>query len=100
MSPRETRTIRNEELFREVNAHIAELEERSRGLYSEELLPLVCECSHTGCVTPIEVDPATFGRVRENALRFIVAPGHEDIEIESRVEKRPGYLVVEKQPDG
>jgi hypothetical protein len=94
--PREERAIRNEELFREVNAHIADLEERSRGGDLLEPLPLVCECSHTGCAAPIEVDPATFARVREDQLRYLVAPGHEDLEIESVVERRAGYLVVEK----
>jgi hypothetical protein len=98
MSPSEARTIRNEQLFREVNARIAELEKRSRGPYSEEPLLLVCECSHTGCIIPIEVDPVTFGRVREDPLPFVIAPGHEDLEIESIVEKRPGYLVVKKHP--
>lgn len=96
MSPREKRAIRNEELFREVNAHIAELEDRSRDAYLEEPLPLVCECERTGCAAAIEVAPATFRRVREAPRHFFVAPGHEDLEIESVVERGPGYLVVEK----
>jgi hypothetical protein len=94
--PREERAIRNEQLFREVNSHIAGLEEKSRQLDTDEPLPLICECAHTGCSAPIKVDPATFERVRENALWFLVAPGHEDLDIESVVEERPGYLIVEK----
>ena len=96
MSPREARTIRNEELFREVNIHIADLEEDSTSLTKDGLLPLVCECAHTGCTAPIEVDPATFEQVRENPLRFFVAPEHEDLDVESVVERRAGYLIVEK----
>jgi hypothetical protein len=98
MSPRdEERAFRNEALFREVNVHIAELQEGPYNLLEdEELLPLICECSHTGCTTPIEAEPATFEQVRENPLRFMVAPGHEDLEIESVVERREGYLIVEK----
>ena len=94
--PREERAIRNEELFREVNAHIANLEERSRDRNVKEPLPLVCECARTGCAVPIEVDPVTFERVREDPRWFVVAPGHEDLEIESIVERRRGYLIVEK----
>jgi hypothetical protein len=45
---------------------------------------------------PIEVDPATFERVREHPLRFLVAPGHEDLDDESVVERRETYLIVEK----
>ena len=94
MSPREQRAIRNEELFREVNTHIAKLEDRDPG--SAELLPLVCECSQTGCAFPIEVDPATFERVREEPMRFFVYPGHERPDVESVVERGEGYLIVEK----
>jgi hypothetical protein len=96
MSPREERAIRNEELFREVNLNIAELEEQAGRTDWDELLPLICECAQTGCGVPIEVDANTFERVRERPLRFLVAPGHEDLDIESVIEERPGYLIVEK----
>jgi hypothetical protein len=96
MSPREQRAIRNEELFREVNLRIAELQEGLHDLTMEGLLPLVCECVHTGCAIPIEVDPATFEQTRQNPLRFFVAPGHEDLGVESVVERRDTYLIVEK----
>jgi len=97
MSPRETRVQRNEDLFRQVNLHIAGLEESSISLARDGLLPLVCECAHTGCTTPIEVDPATFDQVHANPLRFLLAPGHEDLGTESVVERRAGYLIVEKR---
>jgi hypothetical protein len=95
MSPREARELRNEALFREVNAHIAELEERV-GMESTEVLPLLCECARSRCTFPIEVDAKTFDRVRENPLWFLVAPGHEQLEVEAVVEQRPGYFIVEK----
>ena len=88
--------MRNEELFREVNLRIAELQEGAQNLAVDGLLPLVCECSHTGCTTPLEVDPTTFAQVHENQGRYIVAPGHEDLDVESIVERREGYLIVEK----
>jgi hypothetical protein len=95
MSPREARELRNEALFREVNAHIAELEQRA-GMEPADVLPLLCECARSRCTFPIEVDPETFDRVRENPRRFLVAPGHEQLDVESVVERRPGYLIVEK----
>jgi len=97
MPPRDERAIRNEALFREVNVHIADLEERVH--VTGELLPLVCECVHTGYSMPLEVEPSTFNRVRENPLQFLVAPGHEDLGVESVVERRSGYLIVEKHCD-
>lgn len=87
---------RNEELFRQVNLHIAGLEQGPLSLLEGGLLPLVCECAHTGCTTPIEVDPATFEHLHEDSRRFLVAPGHEDLAAESVVEHRAGYLIVEK----
>ena len=97
MPPREERAIRNEALFREVNVHIADLEERVRT--SGDPLPLVCECVRTGCSVAIQVEPSTFDRVRENPLQFLVAPGHEELDVESVVERHLGYLIVEKHSD-
>jgi hypothetical protein len=97
MPPREERAIRNEALFREVNVHIADLEERVHA--AGELLPLVCECVRAGCSVSIEVEPGTFNRVRQNPLQFLVVPGHEDLDVESVVERHGGYLVVEKHGD-
>jgi len=97
MSPRQERAVRNEELFREVNSHIAEMEEQARRTDWGEPLPLVCECAQTGCSAPIEVDPATFERVRAQPSWFFVTPGHERPAVESVVERREGYLIVAKQ---
>jgi len=94
MSPRDERAIRNEALFREVNVHIADLEARVHA--SGEMLPLVCECVRTGCSIPLEVEPSVFRRVREHPLQFIVAPGHEQLDVESVVERHLRYLIVEK----
>jgi hypothetical protein len=99
MSPREARVIRNEALFREVNIRIADLQEGALNLGADELLALVCECAATCCAVPIEVDPATFEHVRENLTRFLVAPGHEDPDVESVVERRAAYLIVEKHSE-
>jgi hypothetical protein len=94
MSPREERAIRNEALFREVNLHIAGLEERVHS--TGELLPLVCECASAGCIESVEVGMETFQRVREQPLRFIVKPGHERLDVESVVERHQSHLIVEK----
>jgi hypothetical protein len=91
LSPRQNRISRNEELFREVNARIAELEDLVK--VPGELLPLICECANTGCTTLIQVEPETFQAVREHPLRFLVAHGHEGDE--SVVDVVAGYSVVE-----
>ena len=97
MSPRDERAIRNEALFREVNLHIADLEARVNAM--GEMLPLVCECVQTGCSVPLEVEPSVFRQVREHSLRFLVAPGHEQLGIESVLERHLRYLIVEKHSE-
>ena len=94
MSPRDERAIRNEALFREVNVHIADLEARVHA--TGEMLPLVCECVQTGCSVPLEIEPSVFHSVREHPSRFIVAPGHEQPDAESVIERHLRYLIVEK----
>lgn len=94
MSPREKRIFQNEALFREVNTHIAELEDR---ISTEgDLLPLICECANTGCTTVVEVEPATFRAVRAHQQRFLVAPGHEQDD-ETVVERGASYFIVDKK---
>ena len=92
MSPRESRISRNEELFREVNAHIAALEDRIS--IPGDLLPLICECANTGCTAVIKVEHDTFRVVRANPLRFLVTPGHESDD-ERVVDRGAGYVIVE-----
>jgi hypothetical protein len=97
MSPREKRIVQNEALFREVNAHIAELEERIR--VGGDPLPLICECANTGCTSVIEVDPGTFEAVRQKPQLFLVAAGHES-DSETLVGRGAGYFIVEKPDPG
>ena len=37
-----------------------------------------------------------YERVRDHPRRFIVSPGHEQLDVEVVVETRPNYLVVQK----
>ena len=83
----------NEAVFREINEGI------ERGHWpGEEDSPVSfrCECARLGCNDLIELSPREYERVRSNPRRFIVLPGHERLEIELVVERRSGYLIVEK----
>ncbi|HZD87896.1 MAG TPA: hypothetical protein VE088_07820 [Gaiellaceae bacterium] len=93
MSSSEERAARNEVLFREVNGHIEELAQRIRRIDS---FAIVCECSHRDCMAGIEVEPEAYRAVRVHPLRFLLSPGHEQLEIERVVERTAHYVVVEK----
>ena len=56
-----------------------------------------CECAELGCASLLGLTVGDYERVRTSARRFVVAPGHERLEIETVVERRDGYLVVEKR---
>ena len=89
----EERAARNEALFRRVNEEIRDLDSR---FGSDEDGSFVCECADDGCVRRLPVPVDRYLAVREHPRRFIVWPGHEDSELETVVERRGEYLVVEK----
>ena len=89
----ERRVARNEDLFREANEAI------ERGLWPGEQHPavrFVCECARVECGRMVEVSLGDYERIRSNPKRFVMVPGHQLPEVETVVEERPGYVVVEK----
>jgi hypothetical protein len=67
-----------------------------RGTKTARTAVFVCECGHLGCNSTIEMTVAAYEEVRTGFDRFLVAPGHELVEIEEVVERFPDYLVVAK----
>lgn len=83
----------NEAVFREINEGI----ERGQWPGEEDsLVSFRCECAQLGCNDLIQLSVNEYEGVRANPRRFIVVPGHERLEAEVVVERRPGYLIVEK----
>lgn len=87
------RAAANESVFREINEGI----ERGQWPGEEEaLVSFRCECARLGCNDLIELSVREYERIRANPRRFMVLPGHERTEVETVVEREPGFLVVEK----
>jgi hypothetical protein len=57
----------------------------------------ICECSARGCIDRIDISLVEYERVRAHGDRFVVAPGHQDLAIETVIERHDAYLIVEKQ---
>ena len=57
----------------------------------------VCECGHLGCSDTVELSVPQYEAVRSDFDRFLVRPGHEIEEVDSVIERHPGYLVVVKR---
>ncbi len=56
----------------------------------------MCECDDRSCTHRLQTSLEEYESVRAKPTRFLIAPGHEDEEIESVVERRRRFHVVEK----
>jgi hypothetical protein len=86
------RRAHTEALFRDVNERIAESAER----FDAEETQFVCECADPNCTHRVKATLAEYEDVRADGVTFMLAPGHEDEDIERIVEVHGRYEVVEK----
>jgi hypothetical protein len=89
----EERLAKNESLFRALNENIRGLASELRG---REPFEFICECASSGCFERLSLTLAEYERIRQDGTHFLLAEGHEDIEIEQVVAQRAGYVVVAK----
>jgi hypothetical protein len=88
------RLAHNESVFREINERI---EAGTWTASGGERVTFACECAALRCNVMLELTVAEYEAVRAHARRFLLAPGHELPAIETVVDRRDGYVVVEKQ---
>ena len=86
------RRARTEALFRDVNERIAESAQR----FDAHTTQFVCECADANCTHRLEATLTEYEEVRSDGATFMLAPGHENIDIERVVERRSRFNVVEK----
>lgn len=86
------RIARTEALFRDVNERIAESAQR----FGSEDATFVCECADATCTDRVDAKLDEYQDVREDGATFLLSEGHERPDVERVVERRDGFLVVEK----
>ncbi|HYY02669.1 MAG TPA: hypothetical protein VE736_02185 [Gaiellaceae bacterium] len=59
-------------------------------------LEVLCECGQDGCSETLDLTVAEYDDAHAQRDRFVVAPGHEDEQIEHVVTRTERYLVVDK----
>ncbi|HET7855033.1 MAG TPA: hypothetical protein VFL41_01105 [Gaiellaceae bacterium] len=59
-------------------------------------LEVLCECGRDECDVVLTLTLAEFEEIHSKSDRFLVLYGHNTPEIETVVEERDGYLVVDK----
>jgi hypothetical protein len=89
---RDERVAKNQGVLRAVNR---EIEQASEELGSSEL-EVLCECGREGCSSLISLPTSEYEQIHAESDRFIVIPGHETPEVENVVERKDGYLIVDK----
>jgi hypothetical protein len=95
VNDRDQRLARNETILRAANREI-EHASAELGEGSDSEIEVLCECGRARCNGLLTLAMREFEEAHAEADRFIVAPGHEDPEIERVVEDRGTYLVVDK----
>lgn len=85
----------NESLFRDVNKNI----HRSSADGRHPEAHFICECGERSCEEKIPLRIEVYESIRENPMHFFVKPGHEIPHVESVIERRDDYVVIEKPPE-
>jgi hypothetical protein len=90
---RQQRVAKNEALFRRVNERIEEINEALAGDSEAEFL---CECGNDDCTEPVSLTLSEYEEVRSNPTHFLIAHGHDVVDVERVVRETDRYAVVEK----
>jgi hypothetical protein len=92
-----TRIAENQSRFREANEEIELAAEKLPGLVP---VPFICECPRETCTTSVPMTLEDYEDVRSHPRRFVTAPGHQDIAVESGagvvVEELADRVLVDK----
>jgi len=88
----EQRIARTESLFRGVNERIAGTSRR----FGVGDASFVCECDDPQCTERVRATLAEYEAVRADGARFLVAPGHENNDVEEVRGRGTGFSLVEK----
>ena len=89
---KQQRAASNEATIRDVNEGI------ERGLWpGDEDTPVGfrCECARLGCNRLVELTVREYEEVRSHPV-VLMAPGHEEDDVETVDATQPGYVIVEK----
>jgi hypothetical protein len=95
MDERHERVAKNEAMYRSVNRELEQASQEA-GEEATDRIDVLCECGRDSCEATLELTIAEYDDAHRQRDRFVVAPGHEDDEIERVVTRAEGYLIVDK----
>ena|SRR5579862_1351801 len=92
---REERIVQNEVAFRAANDSLKatfEDADEARG----EVYPFLCECGDRRCTEVVLLTLQAYESVRSHSTRFVIRPGHKQLESERQLDSGDGYEIIEK----
>ena len=91
------RLAANEDVFRKVNEGIERGQWPGWAGGADAPIAFRCECARLGCNQLVELSVREYEEIRSHPRRFVVVPGHESPDVETVIEARPGYVILEKR---
>jgi hypothetical protein len=86
------RIAENESAFRRANETLRSLFESNP---EADSYPFLCECGDSDCTVVVRASLEQYEAVREDAARFLIAPGHRQLDTERIVDETDEFLVIE-----
>jgi hypothetical protein len=83
----------NEAAFRRANETLRNVFET---MGESDDFPFLCECGDRRCTMVVRISLASYETIREHAARFLIVPGHKQLESERVVEETEEFQVVQK----
>ena len=97
MDARKRLIAENESRFREINERLGH--DLGRLPPDDETTEFVCECGKIDCAVPVSLKLPEYRRVRQDAMCFVVCPGHEIQDAEDVIARTDRYVVVRKHAE-
>ncbi|MBV8599050.1 MAG: hypothetical protein JO017_09530 [Actinobacteria bacterium] len=90
---RDTRIAENEAAFRAANESLRVVFENDEGA---DRYPFLCECGDPRCTVVVMLGLDAYAGLREHPSRFVIAPGHKQLDTETILEEGEGFQLIEK----
>jgi len=88
------RIVENELAFRTANESLRSVFEHAG--VADESFPFLCECGDSECTKLVLVPLDVYAELRDHPDRFVIAPGHRQLEAESILAETEAYHLIEK----
>ena len=91
---RVARIAENEAAFRTANDSLRAVFEHAEDV--EERFPFLCECGDSECTVLVMLPLDVYAALRRHADRFVIAPGHKQLDTERVLDQTDEYQLIEK----